>query len=158
MGDKVPPLVRDSEYKYQLSVLRNLYSALSSSLFIITHLPSSILHQSTPLANMSFHLSAENIRVEEDHVLVADLEVGDGSRRHAVVDLNVHLGNNNGHFQWDGHNFSETARGVHFAIEGGGQVPVLRAELRDEEGNWESRDVNLAERIINENGHFVFQQ
>lgn len=61
-----------------------------------------------------------------------------------------------GHFAWDGENFSHSAENVHFAIEGEGSVPVLRATLRDAEGNEENRDLNLAERISNENGRFEF--
>lgn len=62
-----------------------------------------------------------------------------------------------GHFQWGGENFTETAEDVAFSIEGGGQVPVLRAHLKDEEGNLQQADVNLAERIENLNGELVFQ-
>jgi hypothetical protein len=41
--------------------------------------------------------------------------------------------------------------------EGDGQVPVLRADIRDSEGNYhDNQDVNLEERIKNVNGHFVF--
>ena len=63
-----------------------------------------------------------------------------------------------GHFQWDGENFSHSAQGAHFAIEGDGSVPVLRAELFDAEGNAQSRDVNLAERISNNDGQFNFSR
>ena len=58
--------------------------------------------------------------------------------------------------QWDNRDFSQSCQNVHYAIEGGGSVPVLRCELRTEEGNWEARDVNLAERIENQDGRFVF--
>lgn len=52
--------------------------------------------------------------------------------------------------------FSQSAQGAHFAIEGGASVPVLRAELRNENGEYFSRDVNLSERIENHNGRFVY--
>ena len=61
-----------------------------------------------------------------------------------------------GNFQWDGSNFSESAENITFGIEGGGEVPVLRADLKDREGNLQHRDLNLAERIENQNGRFVF--
>lgn len=62
-----------------------------------------------------------------------------------------------GTFQWDGENFSETAEDVHFAIEGDGEVPVLRATLNNADGEPVEADLNLAERIVNNNGSFEFQ-
>jgi hypothetical protein len=62
-----------------------------------------------------------------------------------------------GHFQWDGVNFSESAEDVHFAIEGGGEVPVLRARLANVNGEYQDADVNLSERIINVDGQFQLQ-
>jgi len=61
-----------------------------------------------------------------------------------------------GHFTWDGQNFSQSAQNVHFALEGDGDVPVLRATLMDEGGNDQQRDLNLGERISNQNGNFQF--
>ncbi|EAW08478.1 CVNH domain-containing protein [Aspergillus clavatus NRRL 1] len=105
---------------------------------------------------MSFHLSAEDIRIEDNHILVARLRNGNGDLQDASIDLNQFLGNDNGRFQWDGVNFSESAENVHFAIEGGGEVPVLRARLADGEGNWHDADVNLSERVENIDGRFEF--
>ncbi|KAL7271238.1 hypothetical protein RUND412_006006 [Rhizina undulata] len=108
---------------------------------------------------MSFHLTSSNIRVENEggrtH-LRADAEAEDGSKRQADVDLDRVLGNNDGHFQWNGENFTESAKDVKFSIEGGGAVPVLRAQLRTANGEWREADVNLAERIDNVNGDLVF--
>ena len=53
-------------------------------------------------------------------------------------------------------NFSETAGNVHFRIEGDGEVPVLRAELQNVDGRPVPADINLSERIENDNGNFVF--
>ncbi|GMF73546.1 unnamed protein product [Aspergillus oryzae] len=86
-----------------------------------------------------FQDSARDVRVEDNRFLAAELRQTDG------------------HFQWGGRNFSETARNVHFGFEGGAHVPVLRAELRTPAGTWEPRDVNLDERVFNNNGHFEFQ-
>lgn len=63
-----------------------------------------------------------------------------------------------GHFFWDGENFSGSAENVHFTIEGDGEVPVLRATLFDQEGNGEQRDINLAERISNNDGEFNYSE
>ncbi|KAI5804601.1 Cyanovirin-N [Geopyxis carbonaria] len=106
---------------------------------------------------MSFHLSAENLVLIDGHILQAALRTEDGEMRESQIDLNEFIGNDNGYFQWDGANFGASAQNVSFNIEGGGEVPVLRAELQDEEGNWTGADINLSERISNINGQFVFE-
>lgn len=52
--------------------------------------------------------------------------------------------------------FSETARDVRFHIEGETQ-PILRASLRQVNGEWQDRDLNLTERIMNRDGQLVFE-
>ncbi|KZM21876.1 hypothetical protein ST47_g6994 [Ascochyta rabiei] len=123
---------------------------------------------------MSFHYSAEDIRIEDGHILKARLQRADGdwndsgelttlnicssANTHEEIDLNNHIGNDNGHFYWDGENFAGSAEEVHFTIEGDGSVPVLRANLVDQEGNLQQRDVNLSERISNNNGDFNYSK
>ena len=105
---------------------------------------------------MSFHLSAEDIRIEDNHILRARLRNENGDWEEAELDLDQYLGNRDGMIHWDGQAFSRSAENVTFSIEGGGQVPVLRTFLRSIEGEEFSRDVNLAERIQNQNGRFVY--
>ncbi|KAL4947424.1 Cyanovirin-N [Aspergillus filifer] len=105
---------------------------------------------------MSFHHSAMGIRVEDGHRLLAQLETGDGEWVDAEFDLNQILGNNNGYFEWDGTEFSHSAEEISFDTEGEENVPVLRALLRNDEGELVRADVNLAERIGNDNGNFRF--
>ena len=45
---------------------------------------------------MSFHLTAENIRIDDNHILRAKLKDADGNWHDAEIDLNNHLGNDNG--------------------------------------------------------------
>lgn len=47
---------------------------------------------------MSFHASAQNIRLEDDHVLVADLQNEDEEYVEARFDLDEILGNSDGIF------------------------------------------------------------
>lgn len=99
-----------------------------------------------------------SIRVLDDkRTLIGRLEDENGEYQDASIDLDQFLGNNNGSFQWDGVSFSETAEGVHFDIEGESNVPVLRAQLRNGEGDYVDANVNLAERIRNGNGQFQFE-
>ncbi|KAF2128684.1 CNVH-domain-containing protein [Dothidotthia symphoricarpi CBS 119687] len=107
---------------------------------------------------MPFHYSAEegSIRIEDNHILKARLKDINGNYQDAEIDLNNHIGNENGHFSWDATGFGGSAENVHFSIEGDGSVPVLRAGLQDVEGNYQERDLNLAERIENNNGTFYY--
>lgn len=45
---------------------------------------------------MTFHYSAEDIRVDDGHILRARLQRGDGEWQDAEIDLNNHIGNDNG--------------------------------------------------------------
>ncbi|EAU31002.1 conserved hypothetical protein [Aspergillus terreus NIH2624] len=105
---------------------------------------------------MSFHERAEDIRVDDGHILVARLANGDGDFQEASIDLDRFLGNSEGSFEWGGQNFSHTAEDISFHLEGDGNVPVLRARLASSDGELHDADVNLAERIGNENGSFAF--
>lgn len=106
---------------------------------------------------MSFHLTAEDIVIEDNHILKAQLRNEDDELVESTIDLNEYLGNNGGVFEWDGENFSESAEDVEFSIEGDGEVPVLRALLGNGEEETVEADINLSERIVNENGEFVYQ-
>ncbi|EYE93683.1 CVNH domain-containing protein [Aspergillus ruber CBS 135680] len=105
---------------------------------------------------MSFHLTAEDIVIEDNHILKAQLRNEDDELVESTIDLNEHLGNN-GAFEWDGENFSESAENVEFSIEGDGEVPVLRALLGTGDDEPAEADINLSEHIVNENGQFVYQ-
>ncbi len=122
---------------------------------------------------MAFHASAQDIRVDDGHILRARLSNSGGDQVDAEIDLNQFIGNDNGmlamlsflnetithhqkgSFQWGGENFSHSAEDITFALEGDG-VPILRAGLRNLDGNLEYRDINLAERVGNNDGSFYF--
>ncbi|KAJ5795248.1 Cyanovirin-N [Penicillium paradoxum] len=105
---------------------------------------------------MSFHASASNIELEDGHILKAVLRTEDGDEQESTMDLNQHIGNDNGHFQWDGGDFQHSAEDISFSLEGDDDVPVLRAVLRDVDGEGHNADINLSERIGNDNGTLVF--
>lgn len=48
---------------------------------------------------MSFHLTAQNIRVEGHHYLVGELQNEDGNFNESSIDLDELLGNDNGPFR-----------------------------------------------------------
>jgi len=51
--------------------------------------------------------------------------------------------------------FADSAEDISFSIEGDG-VPILRARLTNEDGEHQDADVNLSERLGNNNGEFYF--
>lgn len=61
-----------------------------------------------------------------------------------------------GTFEWGANDFSGSAQNITFTLEGDEGVPILRAELRNTSGELIARDINLAERIGNNDGQFYF--
>jgi hypothetical protein len=106
---------------------------------------------------MSFHITGSDFRLEGKHILKGNLCDLDGIESPAEVNLDHCIGNNNGRFDWGSKGFSNSAEDVRFSIEGGSNQPVLRAKLRKEDGSLVDADVNLAERILNQNGCFVWK-
>lgn len=45
---------------------------------------------------MSFHINAEDITIEDGHILKAKLPDGEGEMNDAEIDLDEHIGNDNG--------------------------------------------------------------
>ncbi|KAK4034940.1 CVNH domain-containing protein [Parachaetomium inaequale] len=61
-----------------------------------------------------------------------------------------------GYLGWGGENFSLSAEDINFSVEGDDLVPILRVSLRNSDGELENPDVNLSERISNNDGSFYF--
>ena len=57
---------------------------------------------------------------------------------------------------WGEQNFTKSASDIKFNFEGGSNVPVLRAKLRNAAGGEQESDLNLGERLTNDNGNLVF--
>lgn len=130
---------------------------------------------------MSFHASSSDIRIEERDgatFLVAEATNEAGAQVLSELKLDDCIGNDNGtmppsnsldphiavllrlthlagHFQWGAENFTQSAQNISLSLEGPG-VPVLRAELKSEDGEWIHSDINLAEMIENQNGRLSF--
>ena len=52
--------------------------------------------------------------------------------------------------------FADSAEEITFELEGDDSVPVLRAQLLNVDGELIDADINLAERINNNDGEFTF--
>ncbi|CAM1510204.1 Fc.00g005390.m01.CDS01 [Cosmosporella sp. VM-42] len=104
----------------------------------------------------NFHLSAEDISLEDGHILHANVGNGEGDLVESQLDLNYYIGNDNGSFRWGSAGFADSAFDISFAIEGDDNVPILRAILNNVDGEGVSCDLNLAECIGNDHGVLVF--
>ncbi|KAK0390176.1 hypothetical protein NLU13_3748 [Sarocladium strictum] len=103
----------------------------------------------------NFHESAQDIHVEDGHVLKAVLNNVEGEGVEAEFDLNQIIGNVNGEFVWGGENFALSAEEISFEIEE--DQPILRAQLYNVDGELIDCVLNLTERIGNNDGEFVFE-
>lgn len=61
-----------------------------------------------------------------------------------------------GSFEWGGEGFSGSADDIELSIEGDDNVPILRAKLSNGDGEEVEADINLSERIGNNDGSFHF--
>ena len=71
----------------------------------ITHflLHPSFKHSKVNVATMvNFHLSSQDIELQDGHILVAKCANSDGEYVDAQLDLNYYIGNNDGSFEWGG--------------------------------------------------------
>jgi hypothetical protein len=126
---------------------------------------------------MSFHDSCISFDLDDDHILKAVLRDEDGGEQDSELDLNDIIGNNNGtsspascilklarrkanhlagSFEWGGCEFKESASDIHLHREGDEGLPILRAKLNNVDGEEVEADINLTERISNDNGNLVF--
>jgi hypothetical protein len=125
---------------------------------------------------MSFHASATSIDLEDGHILKATLRNSENDEVESELDLNEIIGNNNGlshclrchfavlmylpgSFEWGGENFQHSAEDIeltHEERDDGEAIPVLRATLGNLDGENVPADINLAERITNEDGNLKF--
>ena len=124
---------------------------------------------------MSFHDSAVSYELQDGHILRAVLVDGDGNEKVSILDLNTVIENNNGlsmvttvfldwwwltlelgEFGWKESKFTDSAHDVEISTEGDDNVPVLRARLENVDGDQIDANINLAERITNDNGSLRF--
>lgn len=103
---------------------------------------------------MSFHLSSKSIELQHNGHLVASCCNKSRVFRSSTLNLNLHLGNKNGVFEWGGVNFAKTARDV--VVVTHGSSVVLHAKLRTTKDHWRDARVNLSNRIANHDGVLVY--
>lgn len=51
---------------------------------------------------MTFLRSAQDARIEDDHILKCQLQNVEGEWEDAEIDLDQYIANDNGHLTWDG--------------------------------------------------------
>ncbi|KAF9570364.1 hypothetical protein EC968_001865 [Mortierella alpina] len=105
-----------------------------------------------PIGN--FTETSKNIRITGGHLLQATCQTKDGGYKDSTLDLNDFIGNEDGNFQWDGVNFSQTAEDVQIQVA---TDSTLSAELKARDQHLVPSKLNLDERITNNNGVLQYQ-
>ena len=95
---------------------------------------------------MSFHRSSSTFEIIGGQ-LCADCRNRSGQYRSSSLDLDKHLGNKNGVFEWGGVWFSKSARDVYYINDG--DRFILHATLLKMNGAWKESKIDLTDRIAN---------
>lgn len=99
---------------------------------------------------MSFSKSAQSAHLKGSH-LHAQVRRVDGSWNDSKINLDHHIGNDNGHLVWGAENFSQSCQNI--TIHDGHK---LKCEARRVDGSWNHTEINLDDKIGNNNGDLVF--
>ncbi|KAF9351216.1 hypothetical protein BGX34_000736 [Mortierella sp. NVP85] len=101
---------------------------------------------------MSFQLTSKDIRLVDNHILVASCQGPEGWHD-STIDLDDFIGNTDGEFRTDiDRNFSHSAESVSLII--GQDKVTLLASLRKWDGSWNTAQIlNLSEMISNNGGN-----
>ncbi|KAJ5535682.1 Cyanovirin-N [Penicillium frequentans] len=112
--------------------------------------------QSVP-ADLPFNADAVEISLKDKTILRAVLKDDEGNKRSSTLDLDEHLGNEEGYFKWGGKGVSKSAENFKYYTHNG--LPYFAADLVNpgNRGRPYGTNVNLAERIVNNNGRLEVQ-
>lgn len=99
---------------------------------------------------MSFSKSAQNTHLKGSHLHATCRRV-DGSWNETKIDLDRHIGNDNGVLVWGGENFLSSCQNV--TIQNGHK---LKCEARRINGTWNHTEINLDDKLGNNNGDLTF--
>lgn len=101
---------------------------------------------------MSFALSSQNIHLEGGHLHAHTRRIDGSWNQEAKINLDHHIGNNNGQLEWGGLNFSQSVQNAH--IKDG---HILECDARKIDGSWNKTSLNLNDKIGNNDGELVHQ-
>lgn len=125
--------------------LNIFYCRLRSSSFTNPLDSSSKLSSAMTLSSTLLSDTCTNVRLEGP-ILVCDLEQSEGGTQEERLNLNDHLGNDNGSFAPGGTQFWETVQGLDVQNRNG--CYWLFAELLNEDGNPCYQEINLDEYVL----------
>lgn len=108
---------------------------------------------------MSFHVTSLDVRIEVEPGNVTYLccasKDTNGNWVPNRMKLDDFIGNSDGWFIWDGHDFTKSA--LNIRLEQGERGPKLTADLPKRDGGYRERQgIELADRIENQNGCLVY--
>ena len=98
------------------------------------------------------NFSEEVINPEIDNNGILEGFLLNGRRKKVSIDLNYHLGNNNGKFDTKGENFSDTSRNLRVVYKG----QRLSGELQNTNGSWDYDSVDLDDILEVRDRNIIF--
>lgn len=98
----------------------------------------------------NFSKEVVNVTIDEKGILQGYLI--NGRIKKVSIDLNYHLGNNNGKFDTTGENFSNTSRNLRVVYKG----QRLAGELQDINSSWEYDSIDLDDILEVEDRKIIF--
>ncbi|KAL7945846.1 Cyanovirin-N [Trichoderma barbatum] len=102
---------------------------------------------------MSFAESAQSYRLEGSH-LIAEVSRADGSVVESVLDIDNHVGNNDGVFEIGGTGVFRSADQASWRLDG---TTIITLLYRVDGSFGEEQFLNLNEHVSNQDGTLVFQ-
>ncbi|KAG0250474.1 hypothetical protein BG011_008320 [Mortierella polycephala] len=101
----------------------------------------------------NFSQTSNRITLVDGHILSAHCRKANGEWNESKIDLNDFIGNEDGSFEWNGVNFSQTARDTSLLL---GDEAKIVADLQSRDQHLKKSTLNLDERITNVDGRLVF--
>jgi hypothetical protein len=92
--------------------------------------------------------SSQSLSLVGNTSLRGSLKRNDGTRRDALIDLDMFLGNVDGKFTWNKKNFGDSARNIEL------HGSILSAELKAHDGSWPKSEFELRDLLLNNDGAF----
>jgi hypothetical protein len=100
---------------------------------------------------MWFVSAIRNVRLEGT-VLIAECQTSTGDWQQSLLNLDHYLGNQDGFFDWQGKNFSWTAKDLQL------KDTMLSACLKTMQATWLEASVDLNYRLTNKDGHLMIAE
>lgn len=148
----LPSTVLQRKRKVSLMIKRTLFACGMLLLFALFLFPSSRAFAASHQMNMplsNFTATCTGISITGSGIMTASCRKANGQSNTTALDLNTHVGNNNGTLVAGDSNFKASCRNI-------GGTSILRASCRRGDGTYNSTALDMNPYINNSNGSLVW--